>query len=296
MKTGKNILIAFLLNLSFSIFELVGGIFTNSIAIISDAIHDFGDSLSIGISYFLEKKSKKKPDTKYTYGYSRYSILGAFITNSILIAGSILVIYNAIDRIINPSKINYDGMIIFALFGVVINFCAAYFTRDGKSLNQKAINLHMVEDVLGWVVVLIGAIVIKFTEINMIDAVLSIFVALFIMVHAIKSFKQILDLFLIKAPSSIKIEKLKEHLLEIDGIINVHHIHIWSLDGINNYATMHIITNSNDINELKKHVKEEMYEHGIYHTTIELEDKESECGELECVIKELEVHHHHHHH
>lgn len=164
MKTEKSILIAFLLNMFFSIFEIIGGIFTNSVAIISDAIHDFGDSVSIGISYFLEKKSKKKPDDKYTYGYTRYSILGATVTNTILIIGSILVIFNAIERIINPAQINYDGMIIFAVFGVAVNFLATYFTKNGHSLNQKAVSLHMLEDVLGWLVVLIGAIVIKFTR------------------------------------------------------------------------------------------------------------------------------------
>ena len=185
MKTEKNILIAFLLNMLFSIFELIGGIFTNSVAIISDAVHDFGDSISIGISYFLEKKSKKKPDNNYTFGYTRYSILGAFITNTILIIGSVLVIINAIKRIINPVTINYDGMIIFAIFGVIVNFLAAYFTKEGDSLNQKAVNLHMLEDVLGWSVVLIGAILIKFTEINVIDSIMSIGLAIFILTHSI---------------------------------------------------------------------------------------------------------------
>ena len=291
MKTEKNILIAFILNLLFSIFEMIGGIFTNSIAIISDAVHDLGDSISIGISYFLEKKSKKKPDSKYTYGYSRYSILGAFITNSILIAGSLVVIYNAIDRIINPSNINYNGMIIFAVFGVIINFLAAYFTKDGHTLNQRAVNLHMLEDVLGWIVVLIGSIILKFTEINMIDSVLSILVALFIMWHAVKSFKEILDLFLIKIPSDIKINTLKEHLLEIKDVEDIHHIHIWSLDGVNNYATMHVVALQN-YDEVKEKVKEEMQEHGICHTTIEIENKI--CDEVECKIKDIEHIHHHH--
>lgn len=295
MKTEKNILIAFLLNLFFSIFELVGGILTNSIAIISDAIHDFGDSLSIGISYFLEKKSKKKPDAKYTYGYSRYSILGAFITNSILIAGSLLVIYNAFNRIINPSEINYNGMIVFALFGVVVNFIAAFVTKDGKSLNQKAVNLHMLEDVFGWIIVLIGAIVIKFTQITIIDSILSMIVAVFIMIHAVKSFKQILDLFLIKTPSSIDVEELKKHLLKIDGVDDVHHIHVWSLDGINNYATMHVLTKLKELSEIKNRVKEEMYEHGICHTTVEIEDANNKCDEFECVISAVETHHHPHH-
>ena len=209
MKTEKNILIAFLLNLAFSVFELIGGIFTNSVAIISDALHDFGDSISIGISYFLEKKSKKKPDSNYTYGYARYSTLGAVITNAILTIGSIFVILNAISRIINPVPINYNGMIIFAIFGVLVNTLAAYFTREGDSLNQKAVNLHMLEDVLGWIVVLIGAILIKFTEITLIDAVMSIGVAIFILIHALKSFKSIPTSSLTRIPqfkNNIKIQ------------------------------------------------------------------------------------------
>ena len=169
MKTEKNILIAFILNLSFSIIELLGGFFTNSVAIMSDAVHDFGDALSIGISFFLEKKSKTKPDNKYTYGYARFSILGALITTTILTICSVLVIVGAIDRIINPVEINYNGMIGFAVLGVIINFLAAYFTKEGDSINQKSVNLHMLEDVLGWVVVLIGSILMKFTNISLIQ-------------------------------------------------------------------------------------------------------------------------------
>jgi len=296
MKTERNILVAFLLNLTFSLFELFGGFFTNSVAIISDAIHDFGDSVSIGVSYFLEKKSKKKPDNRYTYGYTRYSILGAFITNTILITGSALVIVNAIERIINPIEINYGGMIIFALFGASINFLAAYFTKDGDSLNQKAVNLHMLEDVLGWIVVLIGAIAMKFTKINVIDSVLSIGVAIFILIHALKSFKKILDLFLTKTPNDVNIEHLKEHLLKINNVIDVHHIHIWSMDGFNNYATMHLVTKAEDIKKLKQEVREELEEHGINHVTIELEDGTYDCDEKECEVKTNHKHSHHHHH
>lgn len=295
MKTEKNILVAFLLNLAFSIVELIGGIFTNSVAIISDALHDFGDSISIGVSYFLEKKSKKRPDSSYTYGYARYSTLGAVITNTILIIGSILVIINAVGRIINPVPINYNGMIIFAIFGVIVNGLAAYFTKEGDSLNQKAVNLHMLEDVLGWGVVLIGAILIKFTEITLIDAVMSIGVAIFILSHAINSFKSIIDLFLEKTPEGIEIEELKEHLHEIENVKDVHHIHVWSLDGFNHYATMHVVTDLKDTQELKKKIKEELSEHGIGHTTIEFEEMGFECTEKECVIPEHHHHGHHHH-
>lgn len=298
MKTEKNILIAFILNLSFSIFEILGGIFTNSIAIISDAVHDFGDALSIGISYFLEKKSKKKPDSKYTYGYARYSILGAFITTSILTIGSVFVIYSGIKRIINPVEINYDGMIVFAVFGVIINFLAAYFTKDGDSINQKSVNLHLLEDVLGWAVVLIGSVLIKFTNIIIIDSIMSIGVSTYILFHAITNFKEILDLFLEKTPNNISLDEIQEHLNSIKNIIEVHHIHLWSIDVNNNYATMHVVTDTENvnINELKTKIREEMSEHGIAHVTIEIEDKNYKCAEKECTIKETENGHSHHHH
>ena len=296
MKTEKNILIAFILNLTFAIFEFFGGLFTNSVAILSDAIHDIGDALSIGICYFLEKKSKKEPDEKYTYGYRRYSVLGATITTSILLVGSILIIINAINRIINPVEINYNGMIIFAVFGVLVNFIAAYFTKEGDSINQKAVNLHMLEDVLGWLVVLIGAVIMKFTDIKIIDPIMSILVAIFILIHSLKNLKAILDLFLEKIPTNISIDEIKEHLLKINGVKDVHHIHIWSIDGYNNYATMHIVTQSENTN-LKKEVREELEEHGISHVTIEIESENEECSDIKCHIKENNnCHHHHHHH
>lgn len=297
MKTERNILVAFILNLSFSILEMIGGFFTNSVAIISDAVHDMGDSFSIGVSYFLEKKSKKKPDSKYTYGYVRYSVLGAIITNTILVSGSVLVIYNALMRIVNPVDINYNGMIIFAIFGVIINFLAAYFTREGDSLNQKAVNLHMLEDVLGWGVVLIGAIVIKFTEINLIDSLLSIGVACYVLYNALISFKDIVDLFLEKVPSNINVSELQEHLLKMKNIDDVHHVHVWSIDGVNNYATMHVVSKVKNTSDLKKEIREELGEHGINHVTIEIDEDKDDCSEVECEIKhDKHSHHHHHHH
>jgi len=295
MKTEKNILIAFILNITFSLFELMGGIVTKSVAITSDAIHDFGDAISIGISYFLEKISNKKPNNKYTYGYLRYSIIGAIITNTILIIGSIFIIYKSIKRIINPIVINYNGMIIFAIVGFTINLTAAYVTREGDSLNQRVVNLHMLEDVLGWLVVLIGSILIKFTEFYLIDAIMSILVATFILYNALKSYKEVLDLFLEKTPSNIDIEEIKKHLLEIKDIINIHHVHIWSIDGINNYATMHVVTDIKNTNKLKEQIKEELKEHGIAHTTIEFEEKNYECTEINCVIDNRKKVHHHHH-
>lgn len=295
MKTQKNILIAFLLNLLFSIIEFIGGAITNSVAIISDSIHDIGDAMSIGVSYFLERKSTKKPDNNYTYGYVRYSVLGSIITTFILLSGSILVIYNAIQRLINPVEINYNGMIIFAILGVIINFLAAYFTKQGDSLNQKSVNLHMIEDVLGWIVVLIGAIIMKFTDIRIIDPILSIGVAVFILINALKTLKEIVDLFLEKTPSNVDIEKVKEHLLEIQGVMDVHHIHVRSIDGYNNYATMHVVAEG-DYKQIKDMLKEELEEHGIAHSTIEFEEKGEKCDSENCEIKNSSHSHHHNHH
>ena len=281
MKTDKNILIAFILNMGFAIFEFIGGSITNSVAIISDSIHDMGDALSIGVSFFLERKSKKNPDDKYTYGYVRYSVIGSLITTCILLVGSILVIYNAIKRLFNPVIINYNGMIIFAVIGVIVNFIAAYYTKEGNSLNQKSVNLHMLEDVLGWFVVLIGAIIMRFTDISILDSILSILVALFILINALKNFKVILDLFLEKVPSDLSIDEIKKHLLEIKDVLNVHHIHIWSIDGYNNFATMHVVVNKNS-KIIKDKRREKLMEHGISHVTSELETENEKCD-----------HHHH---
>ncbi len=295
MKTEKNILFAFILNISFSIFEFIGGIFTNSVSIMSDSIHDMGDALSIGVSFFLEKKSKKKPDDNYTYGYARYSVLGGLITTVILLVGSAFVIYNAVERIINPVEVDYRGMIVFAIVGFFMNLIATYLTREGDSINQKSVNLHMLEDVLGWLVVLVGAIIMNFTDIKIIDPIMSIGVAIFILVSTLKNLKQILDLFLEKTPHDINVEELKEHLQKVNGVDDIHHIHVWSIDGYNNYATMHIVTKSKNIKKIKQEIREELEEHGICHSILETEDEA--CSDTNCNPQlHVDAGHHHHHH
>ena len=294
MKSEKKILIAFLLNLLFAIFEMVGGIFTNSVAIITDSIHDIGDALSIGISYFLEKKSKKEPDDNYTYGYARYSVLGAMFTTVILLVGSIVLIVNSIKRIISPEVVNYNGMLIFALFGVVVNLVAVYFTKGGESMNQKSINLHMLEDVLGWFVVLVASIIMKITNISIIDPIISIGVSFFIFINALKNFKSIIDLFLEKTPNGVVIDEIKGHLLTIKGIVDVHHIHVRSFDGYNNYATMHVVVKGK-LKNIKDKIRKELEEHKISHVTIEIEEENEKCDDIKCVEKHHTTAHHHHH-
>lgn len=295
MKSDKRILTAFILNLVFSIIEFAGGILTGSMAIASDALHDFGDAAGIGVSYFLEKKSKGQPDVKYTYGYARYSVLGGAFSSIILLLGSVAVIAGAIERAIRPTDINCEGMIILAILGIFINLGATLLTREGRSLNQRAVSLHMLEDVLGWVAVLVGAIVMHFTGNVVIDPIISILVAVFILINVFRNMKEIIPIFLEKVPDGIDLRELLYHLSELDGVFEIHHLHVWTLDGQNNYATLHVVTS--DPITAKEAVRRELLEHGINHVTIEIESENESCGERICRVKfaDNSAHLHHHH-
>ena len=295
MKSQRNILIAFILNLIFSAFEFAGGLLTGSFAIMSDALHDLGDAAGIGVSYFFEKKSTRKPDEKYTYGYTRYSLLGSLIMTTILITGSAVIIYNAVCKLIYPTSVNYNGMIILAVIGCAVNLVAAMITNHSESLNQKAVNLHLLEDVLGWAVVLVGAVFMKFTNLSIIDPVLSIAVALFVLINAVKTLIETLNILLEKSPENISVSEIKEHISKIDGVIDVHHIHLWSLNVNAHLATMHIVAKDN-IQTIKEQVKEELRHHNISHSTIEFETPQFKCSEYECIpITSNHTAHHHHH-
>ena len=298
MKGDKKILIAFILNLSFSVFELFGGLFTNSVAIISDCVHDFGDAVSIGLSYILEKKSRADADDSHTYGYRRYSVLGGLITTFILMVGSYVMIREAITRIMYPAEVDYRGMIWLASIGLILNLIAAFFTREGNSINLRSVNLHMLEDVLGWAVVLVGAVIMNFTDIGILDSLMSIGVAVFIFCGALKNLLRILDLFLEKTPPDIDIPSLKSHLSEIEGVEDIHHLHVRSIDGYNHYATLHVMSNTANLSDLKALLRKELAEHNIVHAVIETESES--CGDIECrpvfAAGAAAGHHHHLHH
>lgn len=297
MKTERNILIAFLLNLSFAVFECFGGILTGSVAILSDAVHDLGDALSIGFSFLLERKSKGQPDAIHTFGYARYSVLGGILTTVILLLGSAAVLCNALHRLFSPTDIHYDGMILFAVVGVCVNAGAAFFTRSGGSLNQRAVNLHMLEDVLGWLVVLAGAVIMRFTALSIIDPLLSIGTSAFILISALKTLREALDLFLMKAPHGIDTERVAELVAGVDGVLDIHHLHLWSMDGRHHYASMHVVTNS-DPHGIKHRVRDVLSAQGIGHVTLELETEGEPCHQPHCHAEDLAAddHHHHHHH
>ncbi len=283
----KNISTAFFLNLFFVFIEIAGGIITNSFAIISDAIHDLGDCGAIGLAFFFEKFSRKKPDKKYTYGYKRYSLLSAIITSLILVIGSVAIIFGSIQRFKNPEEIKSLPMLIIAVFGVLINGIAAFKTSHGSGANEKAINLHMLEDVFGWIAVLIGSIFIHLFQWYFIDTLLSLVISAFLLFHSAKNILYTVSILLEKTPYDFNFEDYEAEISKIPGVENVHHIHVWSLDDETILATIHI-TLSKDFfpekySEVQKSVIEASKNLGINHITLQI-DIENSCCDTSCEI------------
>ena len=295
MNTQRNILVAFLLNLFFSVFEFFGGLFTGSVAILSDAVHDLGDALGIGVSWFLERKSKRQADDTYTYGYARFSVLGSVFTCGILLLGSVGVVVSAAGRLMAPVPIRYDGMILFAVVGVAVNLTAALVTRKGESLNQKAVNLHMLEDVLTWVVVLMGAVVMRYTDWTVIDPLASIAVAVYVFIHAVGHLREAVDIFLEKVPDGYSVAAIKAQIEAVEGVIDAHHVHIRSIDGYTHAASLHVVADG-DSAAVKAAVRGALQEIGIAHVTVEVERTDEVCGQPHCGLVEHHNHGGHHHH
>ena len=283
-QSGKNLKIAFFLNLGFTILEFFGGIYVNSVAIMSDAVHDLGDSLSLGTAWYLDRKSHKEADDKYSFGYKRFSLLGALINSIVLIGGSIYVISEAIGRLFEPQPSDAQGMIVFAIIGVLVNGYAAWKLSSGNSLNEKTVSWHLMEDVLGWVAVLIVAIVLNFTDNQYLDPALSILITLYILYNVVLRLKETLYIFLQGVPKEIKTEKIKKDILQINNVASLHHTHIWSLEGENHVFSAHIkLKNISDFEELinvKKQVKAVLKDYHFDHYTIETELDSETCDLL----------------
>lgn len=293
MKSDRNILIAFILNLTFSAFEFIGGAFTGSVALTSDALHDLGDAASIGMSYFMERKSQKGADDKYHFGYGRYSVLGGWLTSLVLLIGSMGVIAGAADRLHNPIQVNHTGMLVFAIIGVIVNFIAAKITSHGRSANQRAVNLHMLEDMMGWIAVLVGSIVMHFTNWTWIDPVLSILVALTVWYNALLNLIEIAYILLEKAPKNLDIQAINTQISTLEEVSSLDTIRIWSINSDEVYAIVHIVTT--DPTTAKQKVRQVLLANGITQSTIE-------CNEPEEITPVFTVTHHancdcgHHHH
>jgi len=274
--SSGNIKVAFFLNLGFTIVELIGGLMTNSVAILSDAIHDLGDSVSLGLSWYFEKKAQKQSDSNYSFGYQRYSLLGAFINGMILIIGSIFVLMETIPRLIHPEVTEPKGMIAISILGIFVNGAAVFKLKKGKTLNEKMLSWHLMEDLLGWIAVLIVSIILLFYPIHILDALLSLLIISYVLINVFKHLKETFKVFLQGVPSNVDLEQIKHSILSIENITSIHKLHVWSLDGSNHVFSIHIVlSNVDQLNEgllIKKRVREILNNHGIKHATIELEE------------------------
>lgn len=281
---GDNILFAAILNFSFTIIEIVGGILTNSVAILSDALHDLGDSIALFSAYIAERQAERSPDKKRTFGYARISVFSALFSAVILITGSIFILTEAVQRLFSPEPVHAGGMILLAIFGVVVNLVAFFRLSKGMSANEKVLSWHLLEDVIGWAAVLVGAIIIYFTDFYLIDPVLTVGYTLFILWGVYGGLKNVINILMQGTPAEVDIEKIKQEILNINEVQSVHDIHVWSLDGEHNVLTCHIVLDNCTVAETKK-VKESIEEHmksfSVSHTTIECEIQ-GECVGKDC--------------
>ncbi len=277
----KRIGLAFVLNLTFTVIEVVGGLLTNSTAILADAVHDLGDSLAIGLAWLLARLGRRPASGRYTYGYQRLSLLGALINALVLIAGSLWVLSEAISRLADPPMPHAVGMTWLAVLGIVVNGAAAWSLHGGRSLNERVLNWHLLEDVLGWVAVLIVGIVLQFVDWPILDPLLSVAFTLFILFNVLRNLRETLRLFLQGVPDDALVETVHEKLLALPHVVDVHHLHLWSLDGEHHVLTAHLVLDipisAESQREIKEAIRETCRDCGIGHTTIELEQADETC-------------------
>ncbi|UCE28800.1 MAG: cation transporter [Candidatus Bathyarchaeota archaeon] len=280
----KRIRLALLLNVCFTAIEIVGGLWTNSLAIISDALHDFGDSVALGSSIVLERASRKEPDASRTFGYQRLSLFSALFSALVLVGGSVVVLLNVVPRLLNPERVDATGMVVFAIIGIMANGLGFSLLKKGESLNEKVLSWHLLEDVLGWVVILIGGSVIHFWDAHFIDPLMTIGITAFLLYNVARNLMEAMNILLQGVPKHINIDEVKRELSKIKGVIAVHDVHIWSLEGETDVFSGHVVVDDALLrtpDETRRSIKEALKKHHIEHSTVELESKDS-CSGIEC--------------
>jgi cobalt-zinc-cadmium efflux system protein len=278
------IAMAFFLNLGFSVIEFIGGLLTNSTAIMADAVHDLGDALSIGLAWMASKLSDKPANQHFTYGFKRLSLLSAVLNAIVLIGGTLWVLSEAIPRLWAPEMPHAAGMFALSLLGIGVNGYAAWKLHGGKTQNEKILNWHLLEDMFGWVAVLIVSLVMMVVEWPILDPILAIGFSLFILVNVLRHTYTSLGLFLQRTPDPELLEEIRHTLLGIDAVTGAHHLHLWSLDGEKHVLTVHLVSqqplSARQYQQLKNEVSEKLSVFELAHTTIEIELPEEACRDL----------------
>jgi cobalt-zinc-cadmium efflux system protein len=286
----ERVRLAAFLNIAFTVIEVMGGIWTNSLAILSDALHDLGDSIALFISWLFERGAKKSPNAKYTFGYQRLSLFSAIFSASVLVAGSIIIFYQAIPRLLSPETVNALGMVGLALIGVAFNALGFFLLKRGESLNEKVLSWHLLEDVLGWIVILVGGVVMYFWDFYLIDPIMTVALTAFIFYNVVKNLQEGVRILLQGVPKHINLEDVKRDIGAVKGVLGMHDIHIWSLEGETDVFTAHVVLDDATLEkqpeETKQIIREILLKHHLEHSTIEFES-EGQCTGNVCEEKHL---------
>ncbi len=283
----KNVGFAAALNILFTFIELIGGFLTNSLSLIADALHDFADSFALIIAWYAEKKAKKPATSKMTFGYRRLSLLSATFTIIVLVAGSLFVLTQAVPRLISPEPVNAEGMVLIAVIGITINGLGYFRLKKGISQSEKVLSWHLLEDILGWIVLLIGSIIIRFWDKPVIDPIMTIGFTVFVLWGVSKNAKEIFNLLLEGVPEYIDIDEIKKSILSVEGVKMVHDLHIWSLEGETVLLTAHVVVEDKYLqtpDKMRQSIKSNLEGHHIEHSTLELEG-EGLCSATECLFE-----------
>ncbi|MCJ8167612.1 cation diffusion facilitator family transporter [Pontibacter sp. E15-1] len=305
-KKSDSIKVAFLLNLAFTILELVGGLISGSIAIIADSLHDFADSLALGLGWYFERKSEnEKSNERYTYGYKRFSMLSALINALVLMLGAIFIFYVSIQRILNPQMPDVPWMIGTAILAIILNGIGAWKLKSGKSLNKKVLLVHLLEDTVGWIAVLIVSILLLFFNIPVLDPILAIVVNLAVLIYISVKLVDIIKIFLQRVPEGVNVPLLEQKILSIDGVERVNHFHVWGLTEQKKVVTVHVKIKELGISEqsiLKNKIYKVFDDLDTEHVTIDLqeysaylellfEDHQQRLGVLDEQVRRMAVRH-----
>ena len=286
MKSSRNMTIAFLLNFSFAIIEFIFGLLFNSSAVLADAVHDTGDALAIGLSTLFEKISTKKEDREYTLGYKRYSLLGALLTSVILLVGSILVIVENVPKLFAPEKVNYDGMLVLGIVAIVVNTAASRVVSHGHSHNESILSLHFLEDILGWIAVIVVSLILRFTDWYFLDPLLSLVIAGFILSKALPKFWENIQIFLDHVPSDVDLSQLYQEIAALENVRAITQLNVWTTDGLEKFAMLHIcLENPNLLAETQAVLRQKLLAYGIAKVTIQTDESLQEHQEY-CISKE----------
>lgn len=300
MKAKYTVWLAFFLNLTYAIVEFIaGGVFGSS-AVLADSVHDLGDAIAIGISAFLESISNREEDSHYTLGYKRFSLLGAMVTAVILMTGSVLVILENIAKIFHPQPVNDEGILWLGIIAITINVLASLVIRKGQTKNESILSLHFLEDTLGWVAVILMAIVLRFTDWYILDPLLSLAISFFILSKALPRFWSTLKIFLDAVPEGVDIQKIKTDLAELDHVASINQLNLWTMDGLEKNAIVHVcLKEMEHMETCKESIRIFLKDCGFQNITIEVDEDlathrahKRNMAELEANRNHENAHHH----